>query len=695
MLTKLAIRQAIRQLKANIFHLMSLIIIFMVTFVMATFSFDESVTKDITSAFSSDVLDAIGGVSTIFRVFLVAIIIVNIFFLSYIFRLRMRQNAKTYALYRLLGLRSYDLFVIYTFEVIVLTVVTAVIGGICGIGAVQGSQTFLVSLGTVAEPSTKLSFSMFSYLMTVAFFAVSMLVATLLSFVIIVRTDIIVLFKRDQLVQKVSKLTPVYFVLSVVMFLLLPQFAKIGDGQSEFLRNALISMILSVVGMYFLFKSAISIIFGVRKYLNLHKRHGSEFITGQFFFSQLNKSALMMTIVSFFLIIVFLFSFLTESLVGEKDFDEKYMSDFSMMNPTQEDKTAVIDWLKKNDIQVETTDMEYLHVMTNPNTNNTLMNASEIEQALVESKTNETLSGDLLSSKYHSSFYITENTYQNLQKQFEKVNRTIPAAIKKYYNEASGKEVKQITGFALSAQELEALGLSPEMVGMIPDVQTLSEEEVRQTLTSFMDMPALGAGIVTFTTSNPVHVVSQAQFEQLQNKGRIVKQTTFNAPGLKAVKYRKMMEETVLNKYLGQTTSGKMHILLVNVESQAPIRFSLAIMFIQVMFYIILLILYRLSEMLQKQYRIFDTLHIVGASNTTIFGSIGLQIITTLIFPVVVSCYIAWIAVYNVFSNFYTNEEIWKYFTGNLPIIFAIFGCLAIAMTFYQSLTVRRRQIKE
>lgn len=692
MLTKLAVRQAIRQLKMNVFHLLSLTIIFMVTFVMATFTIDKSLTDNLTSAISSGIVESIGGMGSIFKVFLCAIAIINVFFLSYIFRLRMHQNSKTYALYRLLGLRTRDLFILYLFEVITLIIGASILGGLFGIGAIRVSKIFLLSLGTVLEPTVAFNFSFPSYGVTILIFAADMFMAMLFSFLVVARADIILLFKRDELVQKVSKLTPLYFIISIAVFIAIPNFAKMGSNTNEFFLNFGISVLLSVIGMYFLYKSAISVIFGIRKKLSLHKRHGSEFITGQFFFSQLNKSAVMMTIISFFLIVVFLFSFINATFVGEKDFDKSYGADFSMSQSTEKDRQEVRKWLSDKNIETYATDMEYVQVMLDEN--GKVLSGNEIENKLTQSRTDDSEYVKFDELKYQNIFFITEKTFEANKEQFKKVNREVPKGIERAYKAQTGKKIKQIGGAQLTAAEMQKIGLSPEDLGTLP-TDLSRDEQIELRSPFFIELPVFGAGVkaMSIRGQSPIVIVPETQYNTLKEKGRVNKQVVFNTPHINVQQYRKLYEETSLKNYAGVTTNGKMTVLLVNVEMQSPIRFSLGIMFVQVMFYILILIMYRLSEMLQKQYRIFETLHIVGASDATIIGSICLQVFATLLFPIAVSFYIAWIAVSNVFSAFYTSSQIWEYLTSNLPLIVTLFVGLAVFFTVYQSYVIKRRQI--
>lgn len=692
MLIKLATRQSLRQIKTNIFHILTLLIIFAITFVMVSFSNDKTLTDNLTGSIASEALNQIGGMSTVFTFFLYVIMAINVFFLAYIFRLRMHQNSKTYALYRLLGLRTKDLFVLYLFEVIVLVVITAIIGGLLGVGIIRVSKIFLISLGNFVESKVEFSFSLSSYLITIAFYAVAMFIAMLISFVVVVRADIILLFKRDQLVQKTSKLTPLYLVLGLgLLFFALPNFAKLGTTQEEFAKNFLISFVISFFSMYFLYRSFISILFGIRRRFGLHKRHSSEFITGRFFFSQLNKSSMMMAIVSIFLIISFIFSFLTSILLSSKDLNEYYAPDFSMINASDEDKNEVKNWLSDHHIETYATDFEYAHLVFNPETN-TYLSQQEIQQKMEETKNQD--GRDYPMSTYLNYLVISEEAYHKNIDRLKHARQEVPKPIEKIYDAQTGAEIKQIAGKKVEADEIKRIQFDSTTNQNYP--QNLSEKEIASSMkVTFFDRPVTGKGYAasSLPTITPVFVASEKKYEELKKMGTHNKITEFNTPNITTRQYRELATNTALKKYVLYTSIGKQDILLVNTEVQSPIRFSFTILLIQVLFYIVVLILYRLNEMIQKQYRIFETLHIVGASNFSIFGSVFFQTVITLILPVFLSFYIAWVAVSNIFSVFYSYNRLWSDITLYFPHIISIFAILTICFTLYHSFEIKKRQI--
>lgn len=692
MLIKLATRQSLRQIKTNIFHLLTLVVIFTITFVMVSFSSDKTLTDNLTGAIASAALDKIGGMSTVFTFFLYLIMAINIFFLAYIFRLRMHQNAKTYALYRLLGLRTKDLFVLYLFEVIVLIVITALIGGVLGIGVIRVSKIFLISLGNFVESKVEFSFSLSSYLTSIILYSIVMFIAMLISFITVVRTDIILLFKRDQLVQKTSKLTPVYFVLGLgLLFFALPHFAKLGTTQDEFFKNFLMSTLISVLSMYFLYRSFISILFGIRRRFGLHKRHSSEFITGRFFFSQLNKSSMMMTIVSVFLIISFIFTFLSSLLLNAVDLNKLYATDFSMMNATEKDKSEVKTWLSDHHVKTYTTDFEYTLFTFNSETE-TLLTPQEIQHKITDAKNLQ--GNDYPITAYFNYIVISEDTYQKNIEQMKRAGREVPKPIEKLYNAQNGAEIKQILGQPMDASEIKRIKIDPDANKKFP--QNLNDEEKSlMTRVTMIDRPVSGEGYEasTLDTTTPVFVASEKKYEEFKKIGIQYAVTAFNTPNITPRQYRDLSTNTALGKYVLHTSINKQDVLLVNIEVQSPIRFSFMVLLVQVLFYIVVLILYRLNEMIQKQYRIFETLHIVGASNFSIFGSVFFQTVITLILPVFLSFYIAWVAVSNVFNAIYSYDRLWSDLTLYFPHIISIFIVLTIGFTLYHSFEIRKRQI--
>lgn len=693
MLVKLGLRQSKRQLKANIFHLITLTIIFMITFILATYTFDKDLTANLTSSISSNWLERIGGMGSIFKSFLIVTIIVNLFFLTYIFRIRLRQNAKMYALYRLLGMGNRDLFILYLFEMITFTLVAVIIGGLFGVAVIRVCKIILLSLGNFFETKVEFTFSPLSYFVSVVIYFLEMIIAMLFSFVVIIRTDIILLFKRDQLVQKISKATPFYIAISVVLFCLLPHFAKIGDDLSSFLTNFCISLCISAVAMFFLYKSGITSLFALRRFFGLNKRHGSEFITGRFFFSQLNKSAMMMTIVSIFLTGIFLFTFISQMFTSSETLAKTTTNDFSMLDARNDDVREVEKYLQNSKLEYYETDFEYLHIVTNPN-NKVHFNATDIQNMIQKTRSDEKAMNQTVQTKqsfeiteYENSFIISEQMYEQQIAQLKKANRNTYQSIEKLYNVQDKTKVRQISG---GTQSNIALLPNTEVAA----VHNISAVDFKTALSvRFFDHPIIGpkGSMLTLALDSATFVVSNTEYEHLKDFGLVRKMKVFNTPSMTVNQFKKLYEETPLHNYEMDTTAGKMSVQSINVEIQSPIMFCLVVLFFQVLFYIVILIVYRLSEMMEKQRKTFETLHIVGASDTTIIGSIAIQTGITMLFPIIVSFYVSWIAVSGVFNQFYTSNEIFTNVSKYLPHVSIAFLAITIIFVCYQSVGIRRQ----
>lgn len=687
MLIKIGTRQAIRQIKANIFHLLTLTIIFMVTFVLATYTLDKELTTNLTSTVSSELLNRIGGMESIFRVFLILTVGINLFFLTYIFRLRLRQNSKMYALYRLLGMKNNNLFVLYTLEVIAFTLLAAIIGGLFGIVAIRSIKIILLMLGSFVETKVEFSFSLMSYLIAIGIFFVEMIVAVLFSFIIIIRTDIILLFKRDQLAQKVSKMTPFYIVIAVLLFLVLPQFAKLGESPEDFFKNFGIAICLSSVAMFLLYKSGITSLFAIRRFFNLNKRHGSEFITGRFFFSQLNKSAMMMTVVSIFLIAIFLFTFISQMFISPEKLVQTMSSDFSMLDAKQADIKQVEAYLQSENIQYYTTELEYIHIAVR-NDNKSRVNPQDVKNMIEKTRVDEDAFNDVLGN-YDHFFILSDSSYQKQINQLKQANRETYQIIDRLYQSQNGASIRYLAGITRDdvAEIPEMKASKMNNVGE-DDLKEISKSGLR-----IFDYPTVGLegsmmtlvyGSSTFTASNEV-------YNQLKQYGAVRKVQAFNTPSITNQQFRRLHEKTPLQQYDMLSTVGRNGIQLVNAEVQSPLWICLSILFFQVLFYITILILYRLTEMIQKQYQVFQTLHIVGASDTTIIGSVVMQTCMTMFFPIGVSFYVAWVAVSGVFKGIYKADEILINVSKYLPHVTMSFLIITIVFVVYQTRIIRRR----
>lgn len=694
MLVKLALRQSRRQLKTNVFHLFTLTIIFMVLFVMASFTFDKTLTDNLTSNITSNLLNQIGGMGSVFHIFLWVTVGVNLFFLTYIYRIRLRQNSKLYALYRLMGMRSRDLFILYFMETGIFTIVSTLLGGALGFVFIRMSKIGLLMLGSFVETKVNFTFSFISYGIAAFIYGMCMLIVVLCSFFVVARTDIILLFKQEHLVQKISKLTPCYLVLGIISLAILPCFAQISNDVNHFFINFGASVIISVFCMYFLYKSAITMIFLLRRKFGFHKRHGSEFITGRFFFSQLNRSATMMTIISVFLIGIFLFSFLSQILIRPENLEQSYGNDFSMDNATQRDQSEVKAFLEKQKIQYFSTELEYTQIVVDRKENNRIMSSLEIQQHLEMTKTNrEEFNEFYMNERYQSYFIFTESVYQRNLEQMKKVNKKQVEALNRIYHLQEKSEVKQIGGTIITPEEARILNVKPLQV----EESGFSKEDVQgMSDYYFFDHPNIGAKSFTVELRNmnsATLVVSEVQYAQMKSKGLVYNLIAFNTPKITNKQFRMLYSNTALHNYVGVKTNGKMAVQLMNAEMQSPLLFSFIVLFFQILFYITILILYRLNEMIQKQYSIFRTLHIVGAKNTTIFGSVMLQTLITLLLPVGLSYCIAWIGISGVFHTLLTQTEIFNHTVKYLPHIVFIFSAISIVFTVYQANVIKSKQL--
>lgn len=686
MLIKIGVRQATRQLKANCFHMFTLVIIFMVTFVLATYAFDKELTANLTSTVSSELLNRIGGMESVFRVFLILTAGINLFFLTYIFRLRLRRNSKMYALYRLLGMKSGNLFILYIFEVIVFTLCAAIIGGLFGVVTIRVVKIFLLMFGSFVETKVEFSFSFMSYLIAVALFFIEMTVAVLFSLVIIIRTDIILLFKRDQLVQKVSKMTPVYIVLALLLFLLLPQFAKLGEDPSAFFMNFGIAVCLSSIAMFLLYKSAITSLFSIRRSLNLNKRHGSEFITGRFFFSELNKSAMMMTIVSFFLSGIFLFSFISQMFITPKSLEKTMSNDFSMLSAQQADIQQVEQYLQSENIQYYTTDLEYIHIAISQ-VDRSLVHPADMKMMIEKTREDESALNEVINN-YSHFFILSDASYQKQIKQLKQANRQTYQIIDRLYQLQTGAKIRYLSGVAGD----NIAGLPGMDTSKMSNISIDDLTEVLKSNIRVFNYPTVGTeGSMLTLTQSSVFTAGNEAYNELKQYGIVQNQQVFNAPSITNQQFRRLHEKTVLSKYDMMSTVGKSGIQLVNAEVQSPILLCLSILFFQVLFYITILIIYRLTEMIQKQYRVFQTLHIIGASNSTIVGSVFIQSCITMLFPISVSFYVAWVAVSGVFKDIYTPNEILENVSKYLPHVTIVFLLITMIFVIYQSVIIRRQ----
>lgn len=683
MLIKLGFRQILRQLKGNVFHLLTLSIIFMVTFVMTIYTFDTELINNLASSQAMKILNAYGGIGGVFRVFLFITLFINLFFLTYIFRLRLRENSKMYALYRLLGMRSKDLSFLYIFEIVIFTIISALVGGVIGIFVIRINKMFLLSLGSFVETNIEFTFSMSCYLIAVLLYFTCMIVAMLFSLVVIARADIILLFKREQLVQKTSKGTPFYAVAAIILLGILPYFTK-GDEQTIF-QNFALSFLIIVIGMYLLYKSGVTILFGIRRTLGLNKKHGSEFITGRFFFSQLNKSALMMTATSLFLIIVFFFAFINQSFTTNNSI-RRATSDFSMLNASNEDIQQVEQALKDRNIKYNTNNFEYRLVLVDIQ-NNKLLSSAEIQQEFAK-KASKKEDIEAFSKKYRSYFIFSEKNYTKNIEQLKQMNPEHLTAINHLYRLQKNEKSKLISGIIEENKTTLPIYV-PEVVRNLPNER---KEEMLQI--NFFDHPVLGitqSPILIYAESSSTFVIPNEEYKNLSTIGQTMQMKVFNTPNMTLRQYRKLYNETPLNKYTGVTTTGKKSVQLLNGETQAPILFSFYTIFFQILFYIIILVLYRLTDMMQKQYRIFQTLHIVGASTVTIIGAVAMQTFITLMFPIGVSFYVARIFVMGLFDKFYSQEAMSTMILANLPHIVIVFLIVTLGFIYYQSIIIRNQ----
>lgn len=689
-------RQATRTLKQNVFYTLTLSVVFMVIFVLTSLAYDPLLTQGISSELGSNVLLGIGGMQAVFQFFLLALFIINTLFLSYLFRLRIRRNTKTFALYRLLGMRNYHLFLVYVIEVAVFLIVSVVLGGVLGALFVRKGKILIMALGTLRGVKVSFTFSLTSFFIAILLYAISLFISLIASFFIVMKTDIIVLFKQEQLSQKISKWSFLYGGIGLFLTALVPVFSKLGDTPQQFLVNMMIVSIVGVVGMYFLYKSIVTIIFALRRYFGLHKRCASEFITGQFFYAQLNKSALMMTVISVFLITIYLFSFLNQ-MISPAVLNEQYGNDFSMLNATSKDKDVVVRWLKQKKIKAEYTDIHYTHIVYDT-AQNRMLKKAEIDQLLLESRTNNTTYEKIVNNVYQSYFFIAEKDYKKNVTQIQKGGQSIPFPIESLYDKQKDLTVKQIEGNPMTEEalsQLTRLGIPGfekvyERYHHASDISGLQEKRLT---TYFFDRPTFGAGPkLGEVPSTRTFVMSDTVYHTIQKHGREYTQTVFNAPHMSLGEYRHLHDETPLKKYSGISTRGKFTAEMVVSEIQAPAIASVIIVIGQIMLYIIVLILYRLSDILENQYRIFKTLHIVGATNGTIIGSIFFQVFVTLSLPMVVSFGITWLAVSTLLSEVMPIDEIWRMMTPGMPYILAFFILKVVCFTAYQSFVVIQKQ---
>lgn len=223
------------------------------------FNFRNIIDSDLLTIFHGDVLR---NIETIIDVISVVLICFMIFFIWYSTNVFLAKRKKEIGIYIFMGLTNQKIGRMYAIETMLIGLAALCLGGVFGILTTQLFQMILFQLSDISV-DLQLGFSLFSLCMVGGLYLIIYMVFVIKGYVNIVRSSVLEMVsatRQNEVVKQNDLILSIKTLLGLII-LGTGYYVAIKKGGTETISNAMLAVILVIIGVYFVFGGCLPLLF--------------------------------------------------------------------------------------------------------------------------------------------------------------------------------------------------------------------------------------------------------------------------------------------------------------------------------------------------------------------------------------------------------------------------------------------------